>query len=118
MGSDGRRQFAQRADRCRLVVRFPNSRIRRPCLGCCYPRRVRIEALPGWVISDEQSVRADVARYVGMPPDALWREVEDCARDAMWAVRASGFAERVLAYEEPVPESTVVALARLRASRR
>ncbi len=73
--------------------------------------------LPGWVSSEEESVRADVERYVGMPPDALWREVEDCARDAMWAVRASAFPERVLAYEDPVPESTARALARLRASR-
>ena len=66
-------------------------------------------------MSEDESVRADVARYVGMAPAALWREVEDCARDAMWAVRASPFPERVLAYEEPLPESTVAALARLRA---
>jgi hypothetical protein len=79
---------------------------------------MRLEKLPGWVVSDEQSVRADVARYVGMSPAALWREVEDCARDAMWAVRASSFPERVLAYEEPLPESSARALARLRASRR
>lgn len=74
--------------------------------------------LPGWVTSDEESVRADVARYVGMPPDALWREVQDCARDAMWAVRASPFPERVLAYEEPLPESSLRALERLRAAYR
>lgn len=77
-----------------------------------------LETLPGWVISDEESVRADVARYVGMSADALWREVEDCARDAIWAIRASGFAAHVLAFEEPLPESTVAALKRLRASRR
>jgi hypothetical protein len=74
-------------------------------------------ALPGWVVADEESVREDVARYVGMSPAELWREVEDCARDAMWAVRASPFPERVLAYEEPLPESSVRALARLRAQR-
>lgn len=74
--------------------------------------------LPGWVVADEESVRDDVARYVGMSPAELWREVEDCARDAMWAVRASPFPERVLAYEEPLPESSVRALARLRAQRR
>lgn len=74
--------------------------------------------MPGWVVSDEESVRADVARYVGMSPAALWREVEDCARDAMWAVRAGAFPERVLSYEEPLPESTQRALARLRAQKR
>jgi hypothetical protein len=79
---------------------------------------VRLEKLPGWVVSDEESVRSDVARHVGMTPAELWREVEDCAKDAMWAVRASPFPERVLAYQEPLPESSVRALARLRASRR
>jgi hypothetical protein len=63
---------------------------------------VVLRKLPGWVVSDEESVRADVARYVGMSPAALWHEVEDCARDAMWAVRAS----------------PVRALARLRADRK
>lgn len=77
-----------------------------------------LRKLPGCVVSDEQSVRADVARYVGMSPSALWHEVEDCARDAMWAVRASPFPARVLAYEEPLPESSVRALARLRADRK
>ena len=74
--------------------------------------------LPGWVMSDEDSVRADAARWAGMSPAALWHEVEDCARDAMWAVRASAFPERVLGFEEPLPESSVRALARLRALRK
>ncbi len=55
-----------------------------------------------------------MARYVGMRPDLLWREVEDCARDAMWAVAASPFPGRVLAYEDPLPPSSEAALARLR----
>jgi len=73
-----------------------------------------MERVPGWVIDERMSVREDVARYVGMRPDLLWHEVQDCARDAMWAVRASAFPERVLRYEEPLPESTQVALERLR----
>jgi hypothetical protein len=73
-----------------------------------------MEALPGWVIDERRSVREDVARYVGMRADLLWREVEDCAQDAMWAVRASPFPERVLRHEEPLPESTKLALERLR----
>ena len=77
---------------------------------------MRLEKLPGWVVDEDESVRSDVARYVGMPAEDLWRELEDCARDAMWAVRASSFPERALAYEDPVPESTRVALARLRKS--
>ncbi len=75
---------------------------------------MRIEKLPGWVIDDEASVRREVAPYVGATPEELWRHTEDCAKDAMWAVRASGMAERVLAQEDPLPESTIRALRRLR----
>lgn len=78
----------------------------------------RLPSLPGWISSEELGVRGDVERWRAMSPAELWREVEDCARDAMWAVRASPFPERVLAYEEPSPESTVAALRRLRERRR
>lgn len=74
--------------------------------------------LPGWVVSDEESVASEAARWARMTAAERWREVEDCARDAMWAVRASPFPDRVLAYEEPLPESTLAALARLRAARK
>ena len=75
---------------------------------------MRLAKLPGWVTDDATSVREEVAPYVGATAAQLWRHTEDCARDAMWAVRASPFPERVLAYEDPLPESTVLALARLR----
>ncbi len=75
---------------------------------------MRIEKLPGWVVDDDASVKEEVAPNIGVPPDELWRRTEDCARDAMWAARASGFPERILAYEDPLPESTVRALERLR----
>ena len=74
--------------------------------------------VPGWVVDDVASVRREMARYVGATPAELWRDVEDCARDAMWAVRASGFPERVLASEDPLPPSTIAALARLRSQGR
>ena len=73
-----------------------------------------IEKLPGWVVDEETSVAEEVAAYVGASPETLWRHTEDCAQDAMWAVRASGMAERVLAQVDPLPESTVRALERLR----
>ena len=71
----------------------------------------------GSVVDDAASVREEMAPYVGATPQELWRHTEDCARDAMWAVRASPFPERVLAYEDPLPASTIVALARLRGAR-
>ena len=70
--------------------------------------------LPGWIVDDAASVREEVAPYVGIGPAELWRITEDCARDAMWAVRASGMADHVLASEDPLPPSTIAALARLR----
>jgi hypothetical protein len=76
-----------------------------------------LASLPGWVVDDVRSVHEEVARYVGLPASDLWRLTEDCARDAMWAARASGMIDRVLAYEDPLPESTRVALERLRARR-
>jgi hypothetical protein len=79
---------------------------------------VRLEKLPGWIVSDADSVRAEVAPYIGASRAELWRLTEDCAKDAMWAVRASGMAERVLAEEDPLPASTLEAWARLRSQRR
>jgi hypothetical protein len=71
--------------------------------------------LPGWVVDDEASVRNEVAEWRGLSPAELWRLAVLNARDAMWAVRASGRAEQILAREDPLPDSTVAALARLRA---
>ncbi len=74
---------------------------------------MRLREVPGWA-TDDTSMKEDAARWARMTPAELWREVEDCAKDAMWAVRASPFPERVLSYEDPLPESTLVALRRLR----
>jgi hypothetical protein len=78
-----------------------------------YPSVV-LPNLPGWVISDEASVLAEVAEWRGTSAAERWRLAELCARDAMWAIRASGHADRILERVDPVPESTLAALARLR----
>ena len=70
--------------------------------------------LPGWVISDEESVRAEVAEWRDLSPAERWKLATMCARDAMWAARASGRAAQILAHEDPPPASTLEALARLR----
>jgi hypothetical protein len=54
---------------------------------------------PGWGVDDVASVREEVA---------------ECSRDAMWAIRAGGDAEHVLGHQDPLPESSVAALERLR----
>lgn len=71
-------------------------------------------ALPAWVIDDVASVRAEVAEWAGLTSQERWRLARLCARDAMWAARASGNPTRILDSVDPLPESTVVALERLR----
>ena len=70
--------------------------------------------MPGWVVDDVTSVREEVKEWAGLTPCELWRLAKACARDAMWAARASGMRGRILQHEDPVPQSTTIALARLR----
>lgn len=73
-----------------------------------------IAKLPGWVVDDVTSVRREVAEWIGTTPEERWRLAKLCAKDAMWAARMSGMRDRILAAEDPLPESTVIALTRLR----
>lgn len=70
--------------------------------------------LPGWVVDDATSVRREVAEWAGLTVAERWRLAHLCSEDAMWAVRASGNAERILDHVDPLPASSVAALARLR----
>ena len=70
--------------------------------------------LPGWVVDDEASVRAEVEGWRGLTPAERWRLAVLCARDVVWAARASGNAARIFDAVEPLPASTTTALARLR----
>jgi hypothetical protein len=67
-------------------------------------------------VDDAASVRAEAARWRGTTAAERWRLAILAARDAMWAVQASGLAERVLEHVDPLPPSTVAALARMRRS--
>jgi hypothetical protein len=70
--------------------------------------------LPGWVVDDDDSVRAEVAEWAGTTVAERWRLAVLCARDAMWAVRAGRDPAAILDRIDPLPESAVLALARLR----
>jgi len=59
-------------------------------------------------------VRAEVAEWAGLSTAERWRLAKLCARDAMWAARASGHRDRILDRVDPIPASTVAALERLR----
>ena len=70
--------------------------------------------LPGWVVDDVTSVRAEVAEWAQLSEAERWKLARLCARDAMWATRASGNRERILNHVDPLPSSTLRALERLR----
>lgn len=70
--------------------------------------------LPGWVVDDVTSVREEVAEWRGLAPAELWRLAQSCGRSTMWAIAASGRREEILAREDPLPPSSLQALARLR----
>ncbi len=70
--------------------------------------------LPGWVVDDVTSVRREVAEWVDLTAVERWRLAEKCARDVIWALRMTPDPERILAHEDPLPASSVAALARLR----
>ncbi|MCB9594870.1 MAG: hypothetical protein H6719_19265 [Sandaracinaceae bacterium] len=73
-----------------------------------------LEKLPGWVVDDVTSVRQEVAEWVDLTPAERWKLAQACARDVIWAVRASGDAERILSHIDPLPVTSVRALERLR----
>jgi hypothetical protein len=70
--------------------------------------------LPGWVVDDATSVRDEVAEWRDLSAAERWRLAKLCARAAMWAVRTNAHPERILEHVDPLPDSTVAALARMR----
>ena len=70
--------------------------------------------LPGWMVDNDASVRAEVAEWKGLTPTELWRLAHHCSRDVIWAARVSGNPQRILDQVDPLPDDTVIALARLR----
>jgi hypothetical protein len=73
-----------------------------------------LSQLPGWIVDDATSVRDEVAEWRDLSPAQRWRLAILCSRDAMWAARASGDPARILDRSDPLPTSTLAALARLR----
>lgn len=82
-----------------------------PAGSACYARVMR---LPGWVVDDATSVDDEVRGLRGTTAEERWRMALACAQDALWALSVCDHAERALAHEDALPESTLVALRRLR----
>jgi hypothetical protein len=70
--------------------------------------------LPGWVVDDVESVHQEVRHLRGTTPQERWQMAIACAEDALWALSLSDRAEQALTRRDPLPESTIAALQRLR----
>lgn len=74
-----------------------------------------LDRLPGWVVDPDASVREEVAPYVHASATERLEATRACCRAALGVLRYHFAPERALGYVDPLPESTLVALARLRA---
>ena len=79
---------------------------------------MHLERLPGWVIDEDASIRDEVAEYLGKSPEQLWEMTKRCARSAVWALSFHADPRVTLEQRDPLPPSTLRALARLRRSPR
>jgi len=70
--------------------------------------------LPGWVVSNHESVERKVAPYRDMTPARRLEIVASACRDAASLLAQNPLRERVLALSDPLPASSQAALARLR----
>ena len=78
----------------------------------------KLDKLPGWVISNEESVWRETAQSRRQTPAERWRDVIAACGilDFYWNI--PGYADRVRNAVDPLPDSSVKALARLRADYR
>ena len=77
-----------------------------------------MERLPKWAVGNRAAVESEAAPYRGLSPDERWRLVAAACRAAVRQLAGRADAERLRAYRDPLPASTVAALARLRAEYR
>ena len=71
-------------------------------------------SLPGWVVSDAESVRSEAEPYRDLTPEQRGALLAAACRAAARLLRARDDAAAVLAHRDPLPESTIRALERLR----
>jgi hypothetical protein len=74
--------------------------------------------LPKWVVDNESSLREEAAPYVSLTPEARAEMLAAACRAGAKLLRARTDAARILARVDPLPESSELALARLRALKR
>lgn len=75
---------------------------------------MRLSRLPGWVVDNATSVADEAAPYVSMTAAQRWEATKRCCQAASAMLRFHRDPEVALMYRDPLPESSVAALARLR----
>ncbi len=76
------------------------------------------DKLPGWAVPDRESVRDEAAPYLNVSPEVRLRHLKMACRAGVRLARMQPSPARAFGYREPLPESTVQALKRLRARSR
>ena len=70
--------------------------------------------LPAWIVSNEESVRREAARYRAMTPEDRLELVFSACEDAITILAMQEDPQRALDWVDPLPPSSVAVLARLR----
>jgi hypothetical protein len=70
--------------------------------------------LPGWVVDNETSIRSEVAPFVAASDAERIEATRRCCRGAMAMLRFCERPREVLDRVDPLPATSVAALARLR----
>jgi hypothetical protein len=74
--------------------------------------------LPAWITDNAASLRDEAAPFVGLSPEERAIQLAAACRAGARLLRARQDAARVLAWIDPLPDSSERALARLRAQKR
>ena len=75
---------------------------------------MRLEKLPRWVLSDEESVWQETAQARQMTPDQRVAVLAAVCRSSARLLAMNDRRDYVLTHPDPVPQSSLDALARLR----
>lgn len=71
--------------------------------------------LPGWVVDNRTSVEREAAPYRTLTPEQRWHATAAACRSAARQLAIREDRARLLEYRDPLPESSALALRRLRA---
>jgi hypothetical protein len=70
--------------------------------------------VPPWAVSNDESVRAEAAPYRSMTPAERLEVLRTVCRTAARQLAAHPLRQKVVAFSDPLPQSSIAALARLR----